>query len=203
MSKVIWIDTETTGLDAEHCGMTAIGFIIEVDGVEVEKEVFDIDPRTYRKKVHISDEALKIQGKTVEDFKGMGYSQRTFEVFLSVLGKHIDKFDKKDKYVIKGYNVGFDIEFIKAWFIDCGYEHFGSWFSYKEVDVFALVKVLKDQNMFESESDKLMTLCIKFGIELMPHNALDDIVATKKLYTILTDKYINEVSDDNKSIQER
>jgi len=200
MSKVIWIDTETTGLDAGVHALVEIGFIIEVDGVEVEKFAFTLNPYSYNREIEINSKALEINGKTIEELKLFDDSKRCFDWFMIVLGKHIDKFDKKDKYVIKGYNVEFDIGFIKDWFLDNGYEHFGSWFSYKEVDVFALVKVLKDQNVFETENDKLLTLCKHFDIELNAHNALDDIVATKKLYTILTNKYIVGVNDGNESI---
>ena len=200
MSKVIWIDTETTGLDAGVHALVEIGFIIEVDGVEVEKFAFTLNPYSYNREIEINSKALEINGKTIEELKLFDDSNRCFDWFMIVLGKYIDKFDKKDKYVIKGYNVEFDIGFIKDWFLDNGYEYFGSWFSYKEVDVFALVKVLKDQNVFETENDKLLTLCKHFDIELNAHNALDDIVATKKLYTILTNKYIVGVKDGNKSI---
>ena len=202
MSKVIWIDTETTGLDAGVHGLVEIGFIIEVDGKEVERFAFTLNPFSYNRDVQINDKALEINGKSIEELKSFDNSNGCFNYFLMVLGKYIDKSDKKDKFIIKGYNVNFDIGFIKDWFIDNAYYNFDSWFSYKEIDVFALVKVLKDQNVFETENDKLLTLCEHFDIELDAHNALDDIVATKKLYNILVNKYIVGVSDGNESIQE-
>ncbi len=204
MSKVIWIDVETTGLNPDVHGLVEVGYIIEIDGEEIEKEVFKINPLTYSREVEIDSKALEINGKSLYDLKSYEDSNRVLELFLYSIGKHIDKTDKKDKFVIKGYNVGFDINFLMAWFKDCNNDYFGAWFSYKEIDVFALVKVLKDQNMFETENDKLLTICKHFDIGLNAHNALDDIVATKKLYTILTDKYIvKKASDGNESIQER
>ena len=47
MKKVLWLDVETTGLDCRKHGLREVGFIIEIDGVEVDKGVFRINPFTY------------------------------------------------------------------------------------------------------------------------------------------------------------
>lgn len=50
MKKVLWIDTETTGLNPKVHGLREVAFIVEVDGVEKEKGVFKINPFTYTSK---------------------------------------------------------------------------------------------------------------------------------------------------------
>jgi arsenate reductase-like glutaredoxin family protein len=44
----------------------------------------------------------------------------------------------------------------------------------------------------DTENDKLETICKHYGIELNAHNALDDIIATKRLNDLLTKQYIHD-----------
>lgn len=37
MKKILWLDTETTGLNPKIHGLREFAFIIEIDGIEVEK----------------------------------------------------------------------------------------------------------------------------------------------------------------------
>ncbi len=192
--KIIYIDTETTGLDPKIHGMREIGFIIEIDGEVKEKDVFYIDPTTYNKKIEIDPIALEISGKILEDFKSTNYqnSRWVFDKFITILDKYIDKFDKNDKFKINGYNTQFDIGFIKAWFKDNDHGYYGAYFDYKSLDVFALVGFLRLKGFIDSENDKLKTICDYFKIELKAHNALDDIIATKELNDELI-KYLYDI----------
>jgi len=188
--KLIYIDTETTGLDPRLCGMTEIACIVVEDGEQIDKKLLYINPNTYTKQINIEMQALELTNKTLDDLESYPTSKGQFDEFIAFLDKHIDKYNKQDKFKIIGYNIGFDIEFLKQWFIDNGHQYYGSYFDYKDIDVFALVKHLKLLNMFETENDKLSTLCKYFDIDIDAHNALSDIEATRDLYQVLTDNYI-------------
>lgn len=194
MKKILYIDTETTGLDKNKHGMRELAFIVEIDGEEVEKRLFKINPLTYNKKIEIDQEALEISNKTLEEITGDEYtaSKECFESFIEMLDNYIDKYDKEDNFTISGYNTRFDIGFLQEWFKDNDHEYYGSYFYHKELDTFALVKFLKYMDFIDTQNDKLETICKSYGIELDAHNALDDIKATKKLNELLTKRFLND-----------
>lgn len=196
MKKIIWIDTETTGLDATKGALTEVACIVEIDGVEVDKLALQINPLSYNKDVEVTQEALDITGKTMEDIASYGDSKAQFNKFIVFLSKYVDHYDKKDKLKVNGYNTKFDVAFIKEWFLDNGNKYYGSYFDYKELDVFALVGYIKHLGFIDTENDKLKTICDHFGIDLDAHKAFDDIVATKKLGELLSERFIGDNSKD-------
>ena len=192
MKKVLWLDVETTGLDCKKHGLREVGFIIEIDGVEVDKGVFKINPFTYTTKdVVIDDYALEISKVSIEDLESYDSSSYCFKELMKKLVKYVNVNDKNDCFVIAGYNVAFDIGFIKEWFKEMGLQDsYKDLFHYKSLDVFSIVFALRHIGLNSAENDKLETMCNYFGIEIEAHNALSDIEATKKLYELICEKFI-------------
>ncbi len=191
MKKILWLDTETTGLNPLVHGLREVGFIIEIDGVEEERGNLFINPFTYERAVEVDDYALSISNKTIEEIKTYDRSSFCFKEFIKLMIKYINVNDKDDVFVIAGYNVGFDVGFIKEWFkdMDLGNDY-KTLFHYKSLDVFPLVITLKHLRLIDTENDRLETICKYFNIPLDAHNALSDIEATKKLYEVIVDKFI-------------
>ena len=192
MKKVLWLDVETTGLDCRKHGLREVGFIIEIDGVEVDKGVFKINPFTYTTKdVEIDDYALEISKVSIEDLESYDSSSYCFKELMKKLVKYVNVNDKNDCFVIAGYNAAFDIGFIKEWFKEMGLQDsYKDLFHYKSLDVFSIVFALRHLGINSAENDKLETMCNYFGIEIEAHNALSDIEATKKLYELICEKFI-------------
>ena len=192
MKKVLWLDVETTGLDCRKHGLREVGFIIEIDGAEVDKGVFKINPFTYTTKdVVIDDYALEISKVSIEDLESYDSSSYCFKELMKKLVKYVNVNDKNDCFVIAGYNVAFDIGFIKEWFKEMGLQDsYKDLFHYKSLDVFSLVFNLRLLGLNSAENDKLETMCNYFGIGIEAHNALSDIEATKKLYELICEKFI-------------
>ena len=192
MKKVLWLDVETTGLDCRKHGLREVGFIIEIDGVEVDKGVFKINPFTYTTKdVEIDDYALEISKVSIEDLKSYDRVSYCFKELMKKLVKYVNVNDKNDCFVIAGYNTAFDIGFIKEWFKEMGLlDSYKDLFHYKSLDVFSIVFALRLLGLNSAENDKLETMCNYFGIEIEAHNALSDIEATKKLYELICEKFI-------------
>ena len=192
MKKVLWLDVETTGLDCRKHGLREVGFIIEIDGVEVDKGVFKINPFTYTTKdVEIDDYALEISKVSIEDLESYDRVSYCFKELMKKLVKYVNVNDKNDCFVIAGYNTAFDIGFIREWFKEMGLQDsYKDLFHYKSLDVFSLVFVLRHLGLNSAENDKLETMCNYFGIEIEAHNALSDIEATKKLYELICEKFI-------------
>lgn len=192
MKKVLWLDVETTGLDCRKHGLREVGFIIEIDGVEVDKGVFRINPFTYTTKdVEIDDYALEISKVSIEDLESYDRVSYCFKELMKKLVKYVNVNDKNDCFVIAGYNTAFDIGFIKEWFKEMGLlDSYKDLFHYKSLDVFSIVFALRHIGLNSAENDKLETMCNYFDIEIEAHNALSDIEATKKLYELICEKFI-------------
>ena len=192
MKKVLWLDVETTGLDCRKHGLREVGFIIEIDGVEVDKGVFKINPFTYTTKdVVIDDYALEISKVSIEDLESYDRVSYCFKELMKKLVKYVNVNDKNDCFVIAGYNTAFDIGFIKEWFKEMGLlDSYKDLFHYKSLDVFSIVFALRHLGINSAENDKLETMCNYFDIQIEAHNALSDIEATKKLYELICEKFI-------------
>ena len=192
MKKVLWLDVETTGLDCRKHGLREVGFIIEIDGVEVDRGVFKINPFTYTTRdVEIDDYALEISKVSIEDLESYDRVSYCFKELMKKLVKYVNVNHKNDCFVIAGYNTAFDIGFIKEWFKEMGLlDSYKDLFHYKSLDVFSIVFALRHIGLNSAENDKLETMCNYFGIEIEAHNALSDIEATKKLYELICEKFI-------------
>ncbi len=188
-NKLLYIDTETTGLYPNKHGLTQVAAIVVIDGKEIDRVNLSINPETYRTFTpQIDDKALEIQGKTREEIALHHGSNWQFQKFAADIGIHLGAEDKK--FQIVGYNTSFDIGFIKAWLKDNDAK-FSDYFTYKDVDVFALVKHLRLLGLMgDCENDKLATVCEHFGIEIDAHDAMNDIVATRELYKYIVNEYI-------------
>lgn len=191
MKKELFFDVETTGLDERECGLTQLAGIIVIDDKEVDSFNFRINPLTYNKSITINEQALQVTGLTMDDLKNGQDSKTSHQEFKAVLTKYVNPFDKTDKFTCIGYNSSFDMRFLISWFDDLQDKYFGSFFQYKDVDVFALWKILRHIGKVPIlENDKLGTVCSFMGIDLTnAHDALDDIRATRNLYLKLIEYF--------------
>lgn len=180
MKKTLYFDTETTGVDKNKCSMVQFAAIVEyedeiVDTFETKFQPFD--------DAEISEEALTKTGLTIDTLCGF---QEHYDGFLGVkafLDKHINRFDKKDKFYAAGYNVQFDIDFLQEFFKFNGDKYgIGSYFNWRIVDPYPMMQVMDWRGKLSLENYKLKTVCEHYKIPLEnAHDALADIEATRKL----------------------
>ena len=181
MNKIIFIDTETGGVNAEKSALIQLSGIIEVDGTEKEKFNFYIKPF---ENSELNEKALEVQGRTLEELGTEKYIDESiiYKKFLEILDKYIDKYDKNDKFIVAGYNVKFDIDILKALFERNNNKFLFSYFNSSMLDPLYSVRLLQVAGMLPVlENNKLETWCKYFNIELKAHDSLQDITATKKL----------------------
>lgn len=191
MSKIFWFDVETTGLDSKIHGITELAVLIEDSGQVIEEIYYAINPGS---DVVVDPEALKVQGKTMDDLKNGMLSELAFADLKSKLMKHVDPFNPKDKFVQAGYNVGFDDGFLRKLFIRNNDKYYGSWFYNARIDVLSLVAMCHARKNFTVLDFKLATMCEYFSISLDAHKAMDDIRATRELYYRLHEIYISQLA---------
>jgi len=191
MSKVIWLDTETTGLDTKVHGLIEVGFLIEIDGQIVEEGLLYMDPMTYKTEKYISKYVKEIMGVSEELLSSNPTAYDSLVKFENILNKYVS-IENSGKFQMAGFNIGFDYEFVKEWFRDAfgPTNSFKTYFGYQKLDVLELVRHLKYLKLFETQNNKLETLCEYFEIDIDAHKAISDIQATKILHQVLVEEFI-------------
>ena len=181
--KLLFFDIETTGVKFWKNGIHQISGQIIIDDFIQESFDFKVCPV---QGCEIEEEALKIGNVTIEQIKAYPAMKDVYLQFIEMLSKYVDKFDKKDKFFLVGYNnASFDNQFLRAWFVQNGDNYFGSWFWSNSIDVMVLAsdKLMNERSMMENF--KLMTVAKYLGIEIDEsklHDASYDIELTKDIY---------------------
>ncbi len=183
--KIAWIDGETTGLDSLQNDLLTFSVIIEIDGEIKETLNLEMQPFNYQS---ITDEALRINGMSVEQIKKFPSAHESHKKLVTLFKKYVNPFDKTDKFIPAGYNVGFDVDFLFKFFQKCGDPYCGSFLDYHKLDVASLVLFFKIRGLIDVEGYKLVDVCKVLNIELDAHKAEDDIIATRKIFNTLMKK---------------
>ncbi len=183
MAKFVFFDIETTGLNFWQHSIHQISGYIEIDGEIKEKFNYLVSPNPQAK---IDIEALRICNKTIEEINGYESMEKVHKTFTELLNRYCDKFNKKDKYFLIGFNnAAFDNQFLRAWFVQNGDNYFGSWFWANPIDTFVLASQKLINKRATMQDFKLATVCNGMGIEVDEtrlHDAMYDIELTRKLY---------------------
>lgn len=177
--KVFFADTETTGLDPRKNEAFQLAFILVVDGKVVEERDLKMRPERWK---HVTEEALKVTGKTVEELKTYPSKRETYDKLILILSKHVDRYDRNDKMIWVGQNPRFDVDFVDAWFREMGDVYFGSWWDRRPADLTSLAVAAKMRGILNPPNFKLQTICEAIGVPLKPHDALDDVRATRAAF---------------------
>ena len=170
---LIWIDTETTGLNP------SIHEVIEVGILVVKGDTLEETDRYYSKiapkHIETADErALLINHYSWQAWADAPGGESVVEMMEPYFGE--------DK-VICGHNVEFDIAFVESLFRSWGKE------PPKYAGIIDTKRVAKTLNV-KSASYRLGALCQKFGIDTgNAHCALDDTVANVALFRYLYRNY--------------
>jgi DNA polymerase-3 subunit epsilon len=186
MIKKIFYDLETTGLDPILHGIHQLSGCIEIDGKVIEH--FNIKMKPFGSD-EIDDKALEIGGITLGMLATYQSPQEAHAQWMKLLGKYVNKFDKKDKYFLYGYNNRkFDDGFFRSWFDKLGDKYFGSWFYQYTSDIMVLAVEHLLEDIPNMENFKLMTVAKHLGIEIdetKAHDAVYDIDITRQVYYIV------------------
>ncbi len=185
--KLVFFDLETTGTNPGKHGIHQISGQIVIDGVVKESFDFHVQPNP---KALIEEEALKVGGVTREQILAYPPMQQVYQEFVAMLGKYVDKFNKKDKFFLVGYNnAAFDNQFLRGFFLQNGDVYFGSWFWSNSIDVMVLASAYLATRRPEMENFKLSTVAKTLGIVVNDdslHDAIYDIELTKAVFDIVT-----------------
>lgn len=181
--KLFFLDLETTGVRYWKNGIHQISGAIEIDGVVVER--FDFKVKPYKDAI-IEDAALEISGVTREDLEDYADFEDVYDQIIAMLARYVNKYDKKDKFFLIGYNnAAFDNNFFRAFFTQNGDKYFGSWFWANPIDAYCLASFHLMQRRIYMPDAKLHTTAKMLGIpvdESRLHDAAYDIDLTRQIY---------------------
>ena len=184
--KLLFFDLETTGTNPGKNGIHQISGQIVIDGIVKESFDFHVQPNP---KAQIEEAALQVAGVTREQVLAYPPMGQVYSEFVAMLGKYVDKYNKKDKFFLVGYNnAAFDNQFLRGFFLQNGDNYFGSWFWANTIDVMVLATAYLAERRPEMENFKLSTVAKFLGVAVSDdslHNAFYDIELTKAIYEIV------------------
>lgn len=185
--KLLFFDLETTGIKYWRNGIHQISGEIVIDG-EV-KECFNYKVCPHPQST-IDEEALKVCGVTREQILAYPPMRDVYSQFIDLLAKYVDRYNKRDKFFLVGYNnASFDNYFLKAFFVQNGDNYFYSWFWINSIDVMVLASQYLMNRRPDMRDFKQETVARELGITIDParlHDASYDIQLTKMIYEKLT-----------------
>ena len=189
MHKILYIDTETTGLKPEYNSIWQIGAIMEIDGKVVGNFNEKMSPCP-GKAINMDAD---LTGRNFAFLSNLQPADTAYKKFKAWLKEHVNPYDKQDKLVFVGYNANFDYQFMRQWFLDMNDKFFGSWFWFPYIDVMQLAGyVLLSLNVRAGMHNfKLQTVVEALNIDISDitfHDAFDDIVVTQRLYKFISKK---------------
>ena len=195
--KLLWLDTETTGLNKEKCDIIQVAGIIVINGEVEERFDFHCQPVNWE---NIEPVALEKTNMTTDKLKEFPLPQVVYKNLISVLDKYIDKYNQFDKFYLAGHNVQFDMEFLRMFFNKMGDKFFGSYFYYKTVDLMALCTILHTAGLIHLTSWKLDEIAKYLGVPTDEnlHDASVDVDITRKCFCKLVSHYINFEDEESK-----
>ena len=176
--KVIYFDTETTGLDTKINDIVQLAFIIEIDGKVKERHNLKCQPFNYDT---VTEEALDIQKRCIQEIKEWQKPEEMYCELLMILHKYIDRYDNTDKFYPAGQNVSFDIGFLRSFFEKNNDKYFGSYINRFSIDLMAIMRFLQYGSLVNIENAKLVTVAKYFDIEFKAHDAMSDIEVTREI----------------------
>lgn len=182
MDKLLWVDVESTGLDPKKQDIIQIAGLVEINHQIVEEISFRCQPFDYSA---IEMSALEVNHVTVDDLKKLESPKVVYTKLMTVLDKYVDRYNKKDKFIFAGYNVGFDIAMMQNFFLKNGNNYFGSYCDYHKLDVAAIVLVLEYMGLIRLEGFRLINVAKYLRLtteDENSHDALADIKLTREVF---------------------
>ena len=185
--KLFYLDVETTGLDSKCNDILQLAYIVEINGKIKEKGSLFCQPFNYS---NINTRALEINKLTMDEIKEFPTPQEMYSKLIKILDKYIDNYTRgHNKFSPAGYNVRFDVEFLREFFHKNNDRFYNSYFDYHLLSVDSLLYLFDYKGLIKLENYKLVTIAKHFGIEFNAHDALADIETTRRVFYKLLDYF--------------
>ena len=190
-SSIFWVDCETTGLDARKHFAFQISYIITKEGKTLTSRTLSSRPDNYAD-FQFDAGARHVHGFSDAQIIALPPEKEVFPMLIQDLNAYCS-----DKLTIAGYNVNFDIRFLKAVFArnaaspNNGTEYsklaaFYKYFYSMPCDIIQLAQNFRTAGKLNLPNLQLSTVCTHFGIPTQnAHNSMADITNTKRIFDTL------------------
>lgn len=183
--KVLIYNIDTTGEFFWLHGIYRITGIILIDNEEVEKFTLEMKPNPAAK---IDLKAFKYKSDNPQTIQTFDSMTEGFSAFKFIMEKHLDKFDRKDRFYLVGWgNANKKDSFLKAWFIQNNFrDDFALMFFPEAIDLKCLLatRLRKQRDTFPVFT--LQTVLKAFGSEIedVDQNAPKYVEGVFQLYAL-------------------
>ena len=176
--RLLFIDTETGGLDPLKHSLLSIGVVV---WDKKSGELFSDEYYIYSDNYVVTKSATRINHFNLTEHNLHAVAPT---IVVQKLFKIRDKyFDKDGLLPLAGHNVTFDIQFIKQLFFQCG-RSYEKLFSHRAVDTYTVIKFLTDCQLIPNSISSSASAFKYFNITVEGrHTALGDARATMQLYS--------------------
>ncbi|MBS6174106.1 MAG: 3'-5' exonuclease [Clostridiales bacterium] len=176
MARLLFIDTETGGLDPEKHSLLSVGFVV---WDSIVGEYYSAEYYLKNENYYITKTAQKINKLTDSDFADAIIPKDLIKKFEEI--KEI-YFADYVSIPLAGHNTQFDVQFIRKMFKD-NRRSFDNIFLHRIVDTYSILKFLQDAGIIPDKIDS-STQAFKFFDIIVDgrHTALGDAKATMQLY---------------------
>jgi DNA polymerase-3 subunit epsilon len=185
--KILFYDTETTGLNYRVNSIHSLSGFIEIDGEVVDEFSYKLRPHP---KAKIDATALKIGGVTLEEVLAYPDQSEVFLEFSRKVDKYVDRYDRGDGFFLAGFNnARFDDLFLRMFYNLNGDEFFDAVYWNQPLDVLTLAGQYLKRRRGGMPNFKLKSVAKELGIALDEsrlHTAEYDVEITRKIYRIVT-----------------
>ncbi|WP_179208020.1 3'-5' exonuclease [Clostridium diolis] len=177
--KILFIDTETGGIDAEKHSLLSIGLVIWEDKRIIDSKEFFIKHETF----NVTPTAMKINKIDFQEFLKVAKEPH---IILSEIMEFLKRnFNNNFPVVLGGHNTNFDISFFKNFLMEHRVD-FNSLFSYRFIDTSSILKYLYYANIVTEDISSADAAFEYFNIDVKNrHSALGDAIATAELFNHL------------------
>ncbi len=176
-NKILFIDTETGGLNEQRHSLLTIGFVVVEDDQIIDTLEILLKEENYQ----VEAEAMLINQI---DLNQLYLDGMTAQEALLKIRHFIEKHFGNERATVAGHNVYFDIAFLKKFY----YEHQESYaknFHHRTVDTHSIMYFLQETMNLPTSVHSLTTAADYFQLPLEDdarHTALYDATLTAKVY---------------------
>ena len=177
--KILFIDTETGGIDPSRDSLLSMALLVWSEGeMGASIEILINDGV-----LHVTEEALRINGIDLGVHVKEALSpEGAMEVFSAFVGKY---FGEEEKIVLGGHNISFDVNFLNVFLTKYGPQWKGR-ISHRHVDTSSILFYLYLTGKIKRKIVSSQDAFDYFGIIVDGrHTALGDVKATAQLFSRL------------------
>ncbi len=177
--KLLFIDTETGGLDPDEHSLLSLAMVVWDDmKITDSTEILINDGQ-----LKVTKEALSINNINIEEHKKQAITpSEAVEKMIDFIRKN---FPEKRKITVAGHNVHFDIDFLKVLLNNTGI-NFSHYFSHRIIDTSSILYYLYLSGSIKQKATSSDEAFLLFEIKVNGrHTALGDAIATAELFNKL------------------